>query len=291
MAKRSRNADAIEVYEAKASAAVARAVARAVSPFTIQVRFLGGLTTAQRNAFKRAADRWVRLIVGDLPSVRVNGEVIDDLLIEAQGSAIDGPGKILGQAGPTHLRPANAGAAAFLPAKGIMAFDTADLRQMEQSGSLTDVITHEMGHVIGVGTIWNLKSLLRGASGSNPTFAGRTAKAEYGRLRNPGGRPVAVPVENTGGQGTRDSHWRETVFRNELMSGFISGPGNPISRVTVGSLKDLGYAVDMAAAEPYTLPNLLTLAERGDLIAHVAPIDRGFVLPNIPIVLPEDSLQ
>jgi hypothetical protein len=59
------------------------------------------------------------VIVGDLPSVMVGGELIDDLLIEAKGIAIDGPSGILGQAGPTNLRPAAAGASAFLPAKGI----------------------------------------------------------------------------------------------------------------------------------------------------------------------------
>src|SRR5262245_15193790 len=107
--------------------------AAAASAYKIEVRFLGGLTPTQKNAFKAAADRWAKVIVGDLPSVIVDGEVIDDLLILAQGVPIDGPGKILGQAGPTHLRPAGAGAVAFLPAKGIMSFDTADLQQMQQN--------------------------------------------------------------------------------------------------------------------------------------------------------------
>lgn len=105
------------------------------------------------------------------------------------------------------------------------------------------------------------------------------------------GSGAGVPVENTGGPGTADSHWRETIFRNELMSGFISGTGNPISRMTVGSLADLGYQVDLDAAEPYQLPNLLQLAEEGLLVAHLAPIDAGVMLPIVPIVLPEDSLR
>jgi len=194
----------IERYVARAAADVTAAVANETSPFNIEVRFLGGLTDTQKNAFKSAADRWSRMIVGDLPSVVVDGEVIDDVLILAQGQAIDGPGKILGQAGPTHLRPANAGQAAFIPAKGMMVFDTADLQEMEQRGTLNDVITHEMGHVLGIGTIWTQKRLLRGAGTANPTFTGRTAEAEYGRLRNLG--PTRVPVENMGGPGTADSH-------------------------------------------------------------------------------------
>jgi hypothetical protein len=280
-----------ETYQAKADPQIAAELAETTSPFTIEVRFLGGLTERQMDAFKSAADRWSHVIVGDLPSVVVNGEVIDDILILAQGAEIDGPGRILGQAGPTHLRPANAGGAAFIPARGKMTFDTADLEQMEEEGTLNDVITHEMGHVIGGGTIWGHKQLLQGAGTENPTFEGASAMEEYGTLRGDDGGPTPVPVENTGGVGTRDSHWRESVFRNELMSGFISAAGNPISRVTVGSLQDLGYIVDMDAAESYELPNLLMMAEEGLLIAHDAPIDLGIMLPNIPTTLPEDALR
>ena len=283
----------IEIYHARAgtevSAEVASATAGVASPFTIDVRFRGGLTESQKDAFKAAADRWSRLIVGDLPSVQVDGELIDDVLIEAQGSKIDGPGGILGQAGPTHVRPASAGAAAFLPVKGVMAFDKADLASMEQEGTLGDVITHEMGHVLGIGTIWDSKGLLQGGGTNNPTFTGAGASAEFGNLKGAG--PTPVPVENTGGPGTADGHWRETVFRNELMSGFISDSGNPISRVTAASLEDLGYVVNMDAAEPFVLPNLLELAESGSLTSHIAPIDVGMMLPSIPLVMPDDSVQ
>ena len=269
--------------------AAKKAKAQATTPFTIEVRFLGGLTPTQKTAFKNAADRWTKVIVGDLPSVVVDGEVIDDLVILAEGQAIDGPGTILGQAGPTHLRPKAAGASGFLPAKGIMTFDSADLAQMQKEKTLLDVITHEMGHVLGIGTIWEHKKLLNGVGTDNPTFKGANAKKEYGKLK--GGAPIAVPVENSGGLGTRDSHWRETIFKHELMSGFVGEAGNPISRVTVASLLDLGYKVDLSKAEKFTLPNLLKLAERGKLVAHAAPTDSGVMLPQIPTVLPSDSLE
>ncbi len=152
----------IESYVAHASVKAGASAAAVKSAYKIVVRFLGGLTPTQKNAFRAAAKRWTKVIVGDVPSVLVGGEVIDDLLIEAQGVSIDGPGGILGQAGPTNLRPASAGVSAFLPAKGIMSFDTADLAQMQADGTLLDVITHEMGHVIGIGTIWTYKTLLSG---------------------------------------------------------------------------------------------------------------------------------
>ena len=52
-----------------------------------------------------------------------------------------------------------------------------------------------------------------------------------------------VPVENLGGPGTADGHWRESIMGGELMTGYISFIGNPLSTITVGSLSDLGYTV------------------------------------------------
>jgi hypothetical protein len=296
MAKKAKRAKSkMEVYKAQADAHIAKALANVESPFSIEVRFLGGLTQNQQDAFKNAADRWCRAIVGDLPSVLIDGEVVDDILIFAQGAEIDGAGtsegNILGQAGPTHLRPASAGSFAFLPARGIMTFDIFDLKQMEENGTLNDVITHEMGHVLGFGpTVWQLKSVVKTTNSKNPTFRGMAAMTEFGILR--GSKPASVPLENIGGPGTRAAHWRNTVFRNELMTGFVDLGPNPLSRLTIASLQDIGYVVDMNAAEPYNLPDLMMLAEKGLLMTALeAPINKGIMLPNIPIVLPDDSLQ
>ena len=255
------------------------------SPFRIEVRFVGGLSQRQRGAFAAAADRWTRVIVGDLPEVEVDGETVDDVLILAQGVDIDGAGQVLGQAGPTHLRPAGAGATALLPAKGAMSFDSADLATLEDEGTLDDVIAHEMGHVLGIGTLWVRKGLLSGSGSADPVFRGRGAVAEYAALT--GAAESGVPVENTGGPGTREGHWRESVFGNELMSGFIAAVGNPLSRVTVASLADLGYQVDLDAAEEYALPAPDTVAEGAALVAASG---RGTVLPLVPFVLPPGSL-
>jgi hypothetical protein len=63
-----------------------------------------------------------------------------------------------------------------------------------------------------------------------------------------------VPVENTGGAGTRDSHWRESTFNNELMTGYLNNGSNPLSRITVASLADIGYQVDISRADAYSPP-------------------------------------
>ena len=99
-----------------------------------------------------------------------------------------------------------------------------------------------------------------------------------------------MPVENQGGPGTANSHWRDTVFRNELMTGFVAGPPNPLSRLTAASLKDLGYKVALYKSEPYSLPNLLKLAEGGRLMAAAAAHEHGMVIPTVPMTLPPESL-
>jgi len=218
------------------------------SNFNIQLRFTGGLSASQRSVFELAKARWQEIIVGDLPSVVIDGEEIDDLLIEASGEAIDGAGRVLGQAGPTHVRTDSQ-----LPCRGIMAFDVADLADMEANGSLVDVIIHEMGHVIGLGTIWHDKGLVTGANTNNPEFIGSQSKAAYATLRGEI-QPKNVPLENDGGAGTAEGHWREVTFDNELMTGYIDPGDNPLSRLTIAALQDLGYQVNPSTADGYTLP-------------------------------------
>jgi hypothetical protein len=143
---------------------------------------------------------------------------------------------------------------------GIMFFDVDDLQSIADAGVLDEVIVHEMGHVIGVGTLWDApalpefgfpgRNLRQQENTSNPIFVGNRANVAYGQL---GGTPF-IPVEGDFGPGTRLAHWDEATFGNELMTGFISFTGaSPLSDVTAGSLRDLGY-VAHAQGEAYTLP-------------------------------------
>jgi hypothetical protein len=211
------------------------------------------LTASQQTIFQQAANRWAQVITGDLPNATYNGLTVDDLLINASSTTIDGVNGILGQAGPDRFRSGS-----VLPYHGVMEFDSADMASMESSGLLFSVVLHEMGHILGIGTIWSNLGLLSGAGTSNPIFVGANATAQYNQIF--GTSASGVPVEATGGSGTRDSHWRETVLSSELMTGW-AGPGTnlPLSRITVGSLADLGYTVNYAAADVYT-PSSSSLA-------------------------------
>lgn len=281
---------AFETYRAVADSDRAEELAATTSPFQIEVRFVGGLTSNQKDVFAQAADRWTQVVVGDLETAIVHdftGEVvIDDILIDAEGVPIDGVNNVpnvLGEAGPTRLRSDEAASGAGLPATGHMRFDSADLARMEEEGTLLDVITHEMGHVLGVGTIWTNFGLLKNFPGRDPTFVGPGAMEEYGKLRARG--PTPVPVANVGGSGSAGGHWRESVFDNELMSPSIEERDNPLSRLSVASLGDLGYTVDLDAAQDYGLPDLLEIASSERV---PSPEPQRVVLPTVPSRVPAD---
>ena len=249
------------------------------SPFNIEVNFIdNSLTASQRAVFADAASRWAEIIIADIPDVFVTGlGLVDDVVINASAPIIDGVGGTLGQAGPTQIRSGS-----FLPAAGVMQFDAADLANLEASDRLEDVILHEMGHVLGIGTIWSFfPDLLTGAGTSNPRFTGDQATAAYNSIF--GLSDTSVPVENTGGAGTRDSHWRESVFNNELLTGFLDGGSNPISQITVGSLADLGYGVNLGAADPYSPPSSLVAGSTSAGLSTGAGAIGALVDPSDPL--------
>jgi hypothetical protein len=224
--------------------------------YEIDIRYLSGATARQQQAVAAAVSRWRSVITGDLANIPVQApaatcldaqpalnEMVDDILIFVEFVKIDGPGKVLGEAGPCFVRSDNG-----LPIVGHLKLDSDDLLQMEGLGTLNDVVLHEMGHILGIGTLWT--KLLAGEATNDPQFLGAQAVTAY---RGLGGTVTGVPVENTGGEGTRDGHWRETVFGNELMTGFVGGNGNPLSAMTIASLQDLGYGANPGAASSYRL--------------------------------------
>lgn len=252
------------------------------SDYEIEIVFLNPATTiSQKSAFGSAAGRWMEVVTGDLTDVtfplgigaRACGlddpsnelrNVVDDLLIYASLVPIDGPGGVLGAAGPCIIRAELPDAP--LTIVGVTQFDTFDLDFLEGIGLLDDVILHEMAHVLGFGILWSQEPLdflqnpsLPDNPGADTHFNGPSAVAAFDDL--PGGPWIPptsatskVPVENTEGtRGIRDNHWRASTFVSEVMTAFISPDSNPMSTVTIESLQDLGYEVDITPADPYSL--------------------------------------
>jgi len=227
--------------------------------FNISLNYILPPTERQVEVFEAAAARWERIIIKDVPSINEpipsafvgvpDIEGIDDVVIEVALAPIDGPGNILGQAGPRFVRTDD-----FLTISGIMFFDVADLDTLEELNLFEEVIVHEMGHVLGVGTLWNVapfgfdRTLLQGSL-DNPFFAGKKANVFW----NAEGGTGELPIEGDFGPGTAFGHWDEDTLDNELMTGFLNLGENPLSRITAGSMKDLGYGA-ASVGESYDLP-------------------------------------
>jgi hypothetical protein len=234
--------------------------------FTITVRYVDSTPPSQpvAAAFGQATARWQRVIadsVGSIPIKLAAGacdssqpaldETVKDLLILVHVRRITDtvPGQaILGESGPCLVRnPGN------LPILGVMSLNSTTLASLAANGMLGDVIEHEMAHLLGFGTVWDLDHLLNDSTTSDPWFAGPDAEAAF-RKALPSYTDKVVPVEAGGGAGTTLSHWRESVMTNELMTGFLNPGGNPLSAVTIESMADLGYTVDASAADPWPTP-------------------------------------
>ncbi len=232
------------------------------------------LTVSQREAFEEAERFWESAITGNLSwstqrrsalaqclaSNDMSGDVpgdrvVDDLLIYVEIKEIDGRSGVFGGAGPCQIREGNS-----LPAVGVMFFDIADLDSMEANGQLGETIVHEMAHVIGFGTLWSHLGLLQDSAradrSANTHFTGEAAKAAFDEIRgNNYTDSDLVPVQHQGGVGVWNGHWRELVFRSELMTPFPDRGPNPMSVVSLASFVDIGYPeVDYSVADEYMLP-------------------------------------
>jgi leishmanolysin/Big-like domain-containing protein len=251
------------------------ATTAAATGYDITVRYLSDLTNAQLLAFSEAELRWERLVTGDLPDVSQNlpadqcgqnpatNGPFDDLTIFVTVQTIDGPGGVLGQAGPCFVRVTD-----DLTVVGRMQFDEEDMQVLETEGLLEAVVLHEMGHVLGFGTLWDDPfGLLQDPSDPDPAppladthFTGAQAIAAFNAAGGSAYTGAKVPVMNVGGAGTVNSHWRDEVFDPELMTGFLSVGFNPLSAITVRSLQDMGYTVSLTDADPFTLSPAIRMA-------------------------------
>ena len=135
-----------------------------------------------------------------------------------------------------------------------MEFDIADLDFFESREELEAIILHEMGHVLGMGTLWGFNDLLINLQTSNPTYVGSSGVQAWQQLT---GFNTGVPVSNVGGTGSRGSHWRESVLSNELMTPILNQGVNPLSIITVAGLEDLGFEVNREAADNFVLLSTL----------------------------------
>jgi len=271
--------------------------------YDIDFHFLTSITASQEAAFTAAAAKWTSLITTDLPTDSVGlpflwcggaiNEYVDDLAINVIIGPIDGPGNTLGQAAPCFVRSTGS----MLPSFGFMQFDEDDVATLEGNNQFEDVVLHEMGHVLGIGSLWAPYGFLADNTGSldncpdtpaDPFFTappGNLALTTFNSLGGSSYTGNKVPAEDGFGSGTRCVHWRESVLDTELMTGIseASPTAMPLSEVTVKSLADMGYGVASSGWDTWTCPFCSPPAGGAP---RAATEDGGFQFVNDVLFLP-----
>jgi hypothetical protein len=254
-----------------------------------------------REALDQAVARWEEVILTDFPTTWVpsfasspttclghgdklaTGDEVEDLVILVDAAPLSG--STLARAGPCGFVTGTPG----MPRMGVLQVNTNSMNNLD-TGQFLGLMIHEIGHVVGIGTIWDFseRELIEGKEGPDPRFVGEAAVEAYLDMDGP---DDDIPVENTGGSGTRDSHWRQSAFQTEVMTGYISAAGvdMPLSIMTIQSVADLGYAVEPAAADPYTLPSASPAP--GALFDDAIHLHDDVVLEPLLHLLPDGTVR
>ena len=237
--------------------------------FQIEVVAADAGGEALLSTLRGVAGRWMRVLRNtELPDIQFNegpkpdcvglrldraARVVDDLAILASVRSMDGVGGLLAVSGPCWVHWESS-----LPYMGALILDRADVEELDAQ-DLRDLVAHEIGHVLGIGALWGNFGLLRNPSLSSPGvdthFDGPLAIAAFNGAGGGGYLHSKVPVENSMGPGSADVHWRESVLGPELMTPvLLRGESRPLSAMTIQSLSDMGYTVDLGLAEEFTVP-------------------------------------
>lgn len=121
-----------------------------------------------------------------------------------------------------------------------------------------NVVTHEMGHALGIGIFWNAYFVSQGSVPPSNNFLSSAyfyTQQSYNELT--GLSRDRIPLESTGGSGTNSAHWENNYknssapgsgsvdyygLDNEIMIGYYSaGMDLVISKQSIKHLVDLGY--------------------------------------------------
>ena len=219
-----------------------------------------GLNSAARDAISQAAKFWEGVILNRSSITQSNTlsiALVGEGLVSQDGTADTGT---LALSGPTLTLDA---ADNLVITRGGSTLNSRKFAEFNANPLyLRDIMIHEFAHILGFGTIWQPTTFKYSdgttiAAGknwinrTNATYrADSYAGSAYGDLLGTSTQ-TAIPIEPQ-----IFYHWDESRFDTELMTPFAEAPGvpMPMSSLTLGALRDLGWSVNFGAAQPYSLP-------------------------------------
>ena len=242
--------------------------------FNVEIQFYGTWDTAFMDAFAASAEFLSSIMTQGLwndpesfntfDPFGTNLFEVDDVLIEARMSDIDGVGGVLGGANVFSVRDATAPADAYTTVVGYMEFDNADAAALIENATWDDVVLHEMVHALGFGTLWdnyfqdlitqtttqvagqNTRSPRDDEYESTAVYNGEFANAVFNEEM--GSIDQRIEVETDGGSGTALAHWDEQAYGDEAMTGYLdTANGAYMADWSLAALADIGYHVDIAS--------------------------------------------
>ena len=258
--------------------------------FDIELVFDDSFTGSQKRVLEWVTRRWMAVIAEDVPDYELAegwsgtcgdqlfeipaGERIDDLRILVTRFDPRFNRGVAGWGAPRLLREES-----HLPVLGCMAFS-------QHGINLLVTGLHETGHVLGFGTIWEVLGFYQNPPDGDEHFNGPLAIAAFNDAGGWGYTGKKVPLENA-------AHWRVPELTGELM-----GPdgGGALSAITVQSLADLGYGVDVTQADPYTLPGAASAKASAKIAAAMPPTAQpgadphwqGSIVGGVPLLAGDD---
>ncbi len=154
-----------------------------------------------------------------------------DITVTTFSEAPTSSGTVLARAGP--YSSTNLKGGGFL-----------EINVMASANNWTDVMKHEIGHIMGIGTNikWN-----NAVSPGDHMLNGSVFSTSLGEYKESYGGAVdatTIPL------GDNDGHFSEEIFDRELMTPYSDAPQpQPATKLTLGALQDLGWSLDIEKAE------------------------------------------
>ena len=195
-------------------------------------------------------------------------EPVDDISIYVMIGPLDGAGNAVAMSGACFVRDGYFGWTG-MPGLGAIVLDEADIATLESDGVFEAVVTREMARAMGFGPFtWEDHGFLQNPSlpeepDADTHMNAPLVVAAFNAAGGEGYAGAKVPLENGAMQGISDVYWRASVFGDEVMTPYVTGDSQPLSRITLEALYEVGYELDVTMADPFTLAGARLARPRG----------------------------